>query len=301
MTSRRQNIAVGAFVLGALVVLVFGVYFLKETVPGRAMDAYSARFAQVSTLQTGDPVKVNGVKAGRVKDIVLEGRGVRVDFEIERGIRLPEDSEVRIQNIGLMGERQLGIVMGASPRDAAPGAAFTGVLDAGIAEAMGAAGAAIAEAELLIRSVRGAVDSTVGRPEFAARVNALLASAEDIAARLGDLARDIDPQIREGARALRDVGREAETFVKRQAPRLDTLVRDGAEAAARTRALAERGESVARELEEIVRKLNAGKGTAGALLNDSALHRDLTSTLRSADSLFRQMRRKGLDVNVDLF
>lgn len=301
MTIRRQNIAVGAFVLGALSVLVFGVYFLKETVPGRAMEAYSARFDQVSTLQTGDPVKVNGVKAGRVTEIALEGRRVRVDFEIGRGIALPEDSEVRIQNIGLMGERQLGILMGKSSRDAAPGATFEGILDAGIAEAMGAAGEAIAEAELLVRSVRGAVDSTIGRPEFAARVNTLLASAEEIAARLNDLAREIDPPIREGARAFRNVGREAETFVKRQTPRLDTLVRDGAEAAARTRALAERGENVARELEEIVRKLNAGKGTAGALLNDSTLHRDLAATLRSADSLFREMRRKGLDVNVDLF
>jgi phospholipid/cholesterol/gamma-HCH transport system substrate-binding protein len=301
MTSRRQNIAVGAFVLGALIVLVFGVYFLKETVPGRAMDAYSARFAQVSTLQTGDPVKVNGVKAGRVTNISLEGRGVRVDFEIERHIRLPEDSEVRIQNIGLMGERQLGILMGAAPRDAVPGGTFVGVLDAGIAEAMGAAGEAIAEAELLIRSVRGAVDSTIGRPEFAARVNALLASAEDISTRLNDLARDIDPQVREAVRAFREVGREAETFVKRQAPRLDTLVRDGAVAAARTRALAERGESVSRELEEVVRKINSGNGTAAALLNDSTLHRDLAATLRSADSLFREMRRKGLDVNVDLF
>jgi hypothetical protein len=89
--------------------------------------------------------------------------------------------------------------------------------------------------------------------------------------------------------------------VKRQTPRLDTILRDGAVAAARTRALAERGERAAQSLEEILAKLNAGRGTAGALLNDSTLHRDLSAALRSADTLFREMRRKGLDVNVDLF
>lgn len=301
MSPRTQNITVGAFVLGALVVLVFGIYFLKETVPGRAMDEYFARFPQVSTLQTGDPVKVNGVKAGRVTGIVLEGRGVRVAFEIERGIRLPRDSEVRIQNIGLMGERQLGIVMGGGAAEAAPGETFEGRLDAGIAEAMGAAGEAIVEADLLVRSLRSAVDSTVGRPEFAARINALLASAEGIAARLERLAADIEPPLRDGMASFQAAGREVETFVKRQEPRLDQLVVDGAAAAQSARALAERGEKAARQLEDILAGLNEGKGTAGALLKDTTLHRDLAATLRSADSLFRDMRRKGLRVNVDLF
>ena len=301
MSPRTQNITVGAFVLGALAVLVFGIYFLKEAVPGRAMDEYFARFAHVSTLQTGDPVKVNGVKAGRVSAIALEGRGVRVAFEIERGIRLPQDSEIRIQNIGLMGERQLGILMGESAAAAAPGDTFAGRLDAGIAEAMGAAGEAIVEADLLVRSIRKAVDSTVGRPEFAARVNALLASAEHIATRLEGLAADIEPPLREGMASFRTAGREVEAFVKKQEPRLDQMVRDGAAAAERARVLTERGENAARHLEDILAKLNEGRGTAGALLNDTTLHRDLASTLRSADSLFRDMRRKGLDVNVDLF
>jgi phospholipid/cholesterol/gamma-HCH transport system substrate-binding protein len=301
MSPRSHNISVGTFVIGALAVLIFGVYFLKETVPGRAVDVYSARFEQVSTLQTGDPVKVNGVKAGRVTAIELEGRGVRVTFAITRGVKLPKDSEVRIQNIGLMGERQLGIRMGTSGGDAVPGDSFDGRLDAGIAEAMGAAGEAIAEAELLVRSIRRAVDSTVGRPEFAGRVNALLASAEDITGRLNRLTADLDPQIRDGVRSFSGLGREAESFAKRQEPRLDKLIGDGAEAVARGRALAERGERAAQSLEEILAKLNAGRGAAGALLNDTTLHRDLSAAVRSADSLFRSMRKRGLDVNVDLF
>jgi phospholipid/cholesterol/gamma-HCH transport system substrate-binding protein len=301
MSHRLQNTVVGAFVIGAVAVLVGGVYFLKETAPGQASDAYFARFEQVSTLQEGDPVKVNGVKSGRVTSIALEGRGVRVGFSVDRDVRLPKGSEVRIQNIGLMGERQLGVTLGATGDFAEPGAVFHGTLDAGIAEAMGAAGEAIAEAEELVRAVRVAVDGTIGRPEFAGRVNALLASAEGIATRMDKLAADIDPQIREGARSFRATGKLAEDFARRQTPRLDRMAEDGAEAAARARALAERGEKAAQSLEEILAKLNAGRGTAGALLNDTTLHRDLSAAVRSADSLFRSMRTKGLDVNVDLF
>ena len=301
MNSRSQNIAVGAFVLAALAVLVFGVYFLKETVPGRAVDPYVARFDQVSTLQEGDPVKVNGVKLGRVTAIALDGNRVKVDFEIEHGVRLPKDSEVRIQNIGLMGERQLGIRMGASAEMLPPGGLLEGRLDAGIAEAMGAAGEAIAEADRLAKTLRRVVDSTVGRPDFAGRVNTLLGSAEDLTNRLNLLVRDVDPQIREGVRTFSGLSRDMDGFVRRQKPQVEQILKDGGDVMARSRLIAERGERAARNLEEILDKLNSGKGTAGALLNDTLLHRDLASALRSADSLFRSMQRKGLDVNVDLF
>jgi phospholipid/cholesterol/gamma-HCH transport system substrate-binding protein len=301
MNSRSQNIAVGAFVLAALAVLVFGVYFLKETRPGKSTDGYFARFDQVSTLQEGDPVKVNGVKSGRVVSIALEGHRVRVRFEIEQGIRLPKDSEVRIQNIGLMGERQLGVRMGASAESVSPGGTFEGRLDAGIAEAMGAAGEAIAEADRLAKTLRAVVDSTVGRPEFAGRVNTLLGSAEDLTTRLNALSRDVDPQIREGVRTFNGLSRDMNGFVSRQKPQVEKILKDGGEVMSRSRVIAERGERAAQNLEEILAKLNAGKGTAGALLNDTLLHRDLTTALRSADSLFRSMRQKGLDVNVDLF
>ena len=301
MNSRSQNIAVGAFVLAALAVLVFGVYFLKETVPGRAVDPYVARFDQVSTLQEGDPVKVNGVKLGRVTAIALEGNRVKVDFEIERGVHLPRNSEVRIQNIGLMGERQLGIRMGASKEVTPPGGNFEGQLDAGIAEAMGAAGEAIAEAQLLAKTLRSVVDSTVGRPEFASRVNALLGSAEDLTGRLDKLAQDVDPQIREGVKTFNGLSRDMNGFVNRQKPQVEQILKDGGDVMARSRVIAERGERAAQNLEEILAKLNNGKGTAGALLNDTLLHRDLAKALRSADSLFRSMQKKGLDVNVDLF
>jgi phospholipid/cholesterol/gamma-HCH transport system substrate-binding protein len=301
MSPRTQNIAVGAFVLGALGSLIFGIYFLKETVPGRATDVYYARFDQVSTLQESDPVKVNGVKSGRVTAIVLEGRGVRVTFEVTAGLKIPKESEARIQNIGLMGERQLGLRLGEGSVYAKPGDTFEGTLDAGIAEAMGAAGEAIAEAEALVRSVRSAVDSTVGRPEFAARVNALLTATEDIANRLDRLTADVDPQIRDGVRSLQSVGRQAEGFAKRQEPRLDKMVVDGAEAIASARILAARAERATESLEAILAKLNAGKGTAGAMLNDTTLHRDLAAAVRSADSLLHSIRKNGLDVNVDLF
>lgn len=301
MNSRSQNLIVGAFTLTSLLILLFGVYFLKETKPGRKMEVYTAVFEQVSTLQEGDPVKVNGVKMGKVKQIDLEDRKVKVNLEVRRGVKLPKDSEIRIQNIGLMGERQIGIRLGTSPEVIPAGGVFEGRLDAGIAEAMGVAGEVFIEAETLVKSLRRVLDSTVARPEFTVRVNSLLSATEEMTQRLNRLAKDVDPQIRSGVSTFQGLSKEVDGFVRNQEPRIQKVLENAGDAAERAKSLAERGEKVAKGLEEILAKANSTDGTVGALLNDATLHRDLRATLESADSLFRVIKKKGLDVNIDLF
>ena len=301
MNSRSQNLVVGAFTLTSLLILLFGVYFLKETKPGRKMEVYTAVFEQVSTLQEGDPVKVNGVKMGKVKRIELVEGNVKVTLEVRRGVKLPKDSEIRIQNIGLMGERQIGIRLGTSAEIVPAEGVFEGRLDAGIAEAMGVAGEVFIEAETLVKSLRRVLDSTVARPEFTVRVNSLLTATEEMTQRLNRLAKDVDPQIRAGVSTFQGLSKEVDGFVRNQEPRIQKVLDNAGDAAERAKFLAERGEKVAKGLEEILAKANSTEGTVGALLNDATLHRDLRATLESADSLFRVIKKKGLDVNIDLF
>ena len=301
MNSRSRNLVVGIFVLFSICVLLFGVYFLKNTVPGRQTDVYYAVFDQVSTLQEGDPVKVNGVSLGKVTSVELEGNTVKVAFQIRRGLKLSKDSEVRIRNIGLMGERQLGIHLGTSSDILESGGTLSGALDAGIAEAMGVAGQVFVEADSLVKILRGVVDSTVGRPEFAGRVNNLLASTEDLTRRISSLETDVDPQIRDGVKTLHGLSREIDGFVRSQEPKVDEMTNNGVEASRHVKELAARGEKVAQGLEEVLGKMNSKNGTLGSLLTDTTLHRDLRSTLKNADSLFRSIHDRGLKVNLDLF
>ncbi|HAO99078.1 MAG TPA: hypothetical protein DCQ83_03420 [Fibrobacteres bacterium] len=166
---------------------------------------------------------------------------------------------------------------------------------------MGVAGEVFIEADSLVKTLRNLVDSTLGRPEFAGRVNGLLASTEDLTQRLSKLEQDMDPQIREGVKNLNSVSREVDGFVREQKPRMEEIVRNGNEVSRHAKELAERSQRVAQGLEDVLAKMNSKNGTLGALLTDSTLHRDLRAALRSADTLFRTVNRKGLDVNVDFF
>lgn len=301
MTNRKNNIVVGLFVILSLLILLFGVYFLKETVPGRKSDSYHVLFPQVSTLQDGDPVKVNGVKMGKVQGIELQGSKVRVNLKLDKGIQLPKDSEVRIQNIGLMGERQIGIQLGQSDQYWPPGAELEGKLDAGIAEAMGVAGEVFVESETLVRSLRNIMDSTVGKPEFVASFNNVVGQTEELSTRLNAFIQEIDPQVKHSLANLQDASSRVHILLKDQEVPVRNIIQNGQEVSDKLREVVEKADRVADEMNRLLAKVNSSNSTLGAMLNDSTFYLELRGTMNSADSLFRRIEKKGLDVNVNLF
>lgn len=301
MTNRKNNIVVGFFVILSLFILLFGIYYLKETVPGQKSDSYHVLFNQVSTLQEGDPVKVNGVKLGKVDKIELQGSRVRVALKLDRGIKLPKDSEVRIQNIGLMGERQVGILMGRSTEYYPTGAEMEGKLDAGIAEAMGVGGEVFVESEALVRSLRAVMDSTVGKPEFVASFNNVVKQTDDLSHRLNAFLNDVDPKVKRSLNNLEDASSRVHILLRDQEVPVKNIIQNGQEVSSKLREVVDKADHVADEMNRLLVKVNSDKSTLGAMLNDSTFYIELKSTVNSADSLFRHIEKKGLDVNVNLF
>ena len=301
MTNKKNNIVVGLFVILSLLILLFGVYFLKEASPGQKTDTYSVMFPQVSTLQDGDPVKVNGVKMGKVTQIELKGNRVRVTLKLNRGLQLPKDSDVRIQNIGLMGERQIGIVLGASAEIWPPESELEGRIDAGIAEAMGIAGEVFVESETLVRSLRAIMDSTVGKPEFVATFNNVVSQTEELSTRLNTFIGEIDPKVKHSLANLESASSRVHILLKDQEMPVKTIIQNGQEVSTKLKDVVDKADKVADEMNRLLAKVNSSNSTLGAMLNDSTFYQELRGTLNSADSLFKRIEKKGLDVNVNLF
>jgi phospholipid/cholesterol/gamma-HCH transport system substrate-binding protein len=258
-------------------------------------------FPQVSTLQDGDPVKVNGVKMGKVTQIELKDNRVRVTFKLNQGIKLPKDSDVRIQNIGLMGERQIGIVLGNSTDTWSQGAELEGRIDAGIAEAMGIAGEVFVESETLVKSLRAIMDSTVGKPEFVATFNNVVSQTEELSTRLNTFVAEIDPKVKHSLSNLESASSRVHVLLRDQEVPVKSIIQNGQEVSLKLKDVVDKADKVADEMNRLLAKVNSSNSTLGAMLNDSVFYQELRGTLNSADSLFKRIEKKGLDVNVNLF
>ena len=288
--------SVGLVVILALIILVFGIFFLNEKDPRETFNTFHLRFTQVSTLVLDDPVKVNGVKLGKVEAIELSGHRVVVTIRLRTDVKIPKDSEIRVQNIGIMGERQIGIILGDQTDYFAPGDTITGQFDAGIAEAIGLAGELCDSTKVLLESVKHALNQTIVNPEFQERFKTLLVKAETLEDRAITMLNTTDPQLKKSLQGLNQVVVKVDNH--NMFANTDKVMSDADK-------LIGELEGVTNHLDELIvkvqTKIESKDNTVGILLNDRALHDDLVKTVHSADSLVRVILHDGLDINVDLF
>jgi len=298
---KKLYLIVGFVVLLTMVVLVFGVFFLNDSDPREKFHRFYFRFTQVSTLTLDDPVKVNGVKLGKVETMELKGTRVIVGIRLRDDVKITKDAEIRVQNIGLMGERQIGILLGDSLTYWKPGDTIPGVFDAGIAEAMGLAGEVFDSTRVLVKVVKGVVDSTFATPEFRARFNGLLARTELLETRVGTLIDETDPKLKETLGRLNDAGRKVNEVLDENRMPIHSIVTDAQGLTKDSKSMLRSMDSLMRRVDVLVGKLQSQDNTVGILLNDRTLHDDLSKTVVSADSLFKTILKDGLDVNVSFF
>lgn len=294
-------LAVGLVVLLAIIILIFGLFFLNDKDPREAFNTFYLRFPQVSTLTLDDPVKVNGVKLGKVEDIYLSGHRVLVRIRLRTDVKIPRGSEIRVQNIGIMGERQIGIILSDTNSYFAPNDTIDGQFDAGIAEALGLAGELFDSTKVLIQTVQTVMDSTVADPQFRKQFKGLVNKTEHIEDRLIVMIDETDPQLKKSLKSLNSATTKVNALLDTTGAPLGSLITQSRGVLNNADSVISELNTVTKRLDGLTKKLQSKDNTAGLLLNDRALHDDLVQTVHSADSLFQIILKDGLDVNVDFF
>lgn len=121
--------AVGAVVLA--VAGAFLAYALGSSLSDRVGGGYEllARFGQAGGLAAGADVRVAGVKVGQVVGIDLDPKTylARARFRIDRGVKLPSDSSVKITSDGLLGGQYVAVQPGGAADDLKAGGEFENV------------------------------------------------------------------------------------------------------------------------------------------------------------------------------
>jgi phospholipid/cholesterol/gamma-HCH transport system substrate-binding protein len=294
-------LVVGLVIVVSLVILVFGVFFLNNKDPRETFLTYYLRFSQVSTLNQDDPVKVNGVKLGKVEYIGLHKNGVLVRISLRNDVQIPIDSDIRVQNIGLLGERQIGMLLGDSSKMYRAGDTIKGSFDAGIAEVMGMAGEVLDSARVVMSIAHEMLDSTIATQEFRERFRRILEKVEILEDQANSLVQRVDPALQTSLHGLSNATRKVNEILDENRAPLQSLMTDARGLAGNTNALVHSADSAVQKLLTITKKLESKNNTLGILINDKKLYEELTTTVNSADSLFRLIIKDGLDVKLSFF
>jgi phospholipid/cholesterol/gamma-HCH transport system substrate-binding protein len=285
--SRRTEIEVGVTVLVAVGILLWGVTWLKEFQIQRSVRVWHVLFPQTGGLGGSDEVQVNGIKKGTVQTMHLTGDGVMVDLALGSDVTLTHDSRVTIRNIGLMGEKVIGIDLrstgGAwSERDTIPGG-----YEKGIPEVMGDVAMTIESVTELTGRLAALVDATDKNGDLSATMKNMRLISEDLHSTL--------KETRQSFRTTLDnfaaTSKTAKALTTDREAQLGKAISDFASAAEKLDRLSGKLDSLRLVMHSVTAKVDRGDGTLGKLVNDRKLYADVAATVDTLRMLITDIKR----------
>jgi phospholipid/cholesterol/gamma-HCH transport system substrate-binding protein len=121
--SSSRDLAVGLFVLiGLAAVGYLSLNLGGLSYSGNGGFELHATFTQIGELAERAPVRISGVKVGKVTRIELaEDLRARVTLDVDPKLELPVDSSASIRTAGLLGDQFIELEPGAEDQLLAPG------------------------------------------------------------------------------------------------------------------------------------------------------------------------------------
>lgn len=324
MDERRLEIKVGALILAA-VAGALGLLWLMGEITLGSFARIAVEFGHTGNVVEGAPVKLGGVKVGRVDRIVLspdrrddagEPLPVRMELSVDPKVTraLREDAAVTVATMGPLGEPYLELYTGSARAAPFPPDKVIRGLDAPKLDLVANRLSNFLESasRVLEDDPRALSKLVTGVSGLAHTVDEVLTENRDglgtLTAELAAAARDLKQlshiaraQLEPGGKGaqLLDDAAQSASVMREQLPRLSE---DAAKALGGLAALAgpltpEDGKKVKAAIERytaagqklealatrgdlLLTRLEAGQGTAGAMIKDPQLYQDLKDLIR---------------------
>ena len=291
---RRNEVLVGIVVTVALVLGVLGTLWLVRGGLASGYPLY-ARFPWGSGLKQGQPVLLSGVNVGYVGDIDLQQDGtVTVTLRILGDYKVPDGSIATVEPNGFFGDMMVALrpsapnLVSYPPGDTIP----TGKPSVSMADIL-------ARLDTVGRSVREVSDAfqieMVQRRGIADLRETLEQSARFMT-QLNAIAAQQSLEISRTTAALRRTAGAIDSAS------VDSTVRNLQATSANMAALSADLRRTNEQLAMTVAKLNNGEGTAGKLLTDTLLYRDVRNLVGRIDSLTADFKKNPRRyINLEIF
>lgn len=285
-TSRRAAIQVGFAGILSIVLLFVAIAWIKEYRVGKRKTYYTARFEEVGNLAVGDPVLVRGVRKGAVTKITLEDQEVRVEFEVDKSVALHPDAQLRVANIGFMGEKFLALEPGAAPGAFDRAKPVPGRFQSGVPEVISGAGDLLVEATELSSRLNVMLDAL--DPATVERASKNMERATSSAAATMEQNR---ADIRQAIVDFRDASRALNKIATANSEPIASSIRDFGDASRKLADLSEKLSTTAEMMERVATRLDRGEGSMGKALTDSLLYNEMLETVRNTNRLVKDIQK----------
>lgn len=279
--TKEVQIALVAII--ALVVLYYGMSFLKGLSMFSSTKNYCVAFENVSGLAASSPVYANGYKVGVVEKIEYDydkpNRIIAI-LGLDKQMRVPVGSHAEIAS-DLLGNIKINLVLSDNPLQfIAVGDTIQGVLEQGLMSKVATMVPAIEAMLPKLDSILTSLNTLLADPAL----HNTLHNVEGMTANFNQTSlqlRNLSASLNHNVPSMMFKADSVLGNTQRLTANLSAI--DVAEMTAKV------NQTLA-NVEEMTRKLNSNEGTLGLLMRDATLYNNLSSTAADADSLLRDFK-----------
>jgi phospholipid/cholesterol/gamma-HCH transport system substrate-binding protein len=278
--TKEVQIALAAIV--SIVVLYFGLQFLKGLSVFSNNNSYMVKFDDVSGMSSSSPVYANGFKVGVVEDVTYDYErpgNILAVIGLDKEMRLTEGTRAEIAS-DLLGNVKVELRMGDGNRILTIGDTILGSMQKG---AMGKAADMLPQVEQMLPkldSILASVNALLADPALRnslGNVEQITANLTTTTNELHQLAGRLNKQV-PGLMAKADGVLDNTNTLTHNLSELDVA-----------RTLSHVNATLS-NVEQLTSRLNSKDGTLGLLMSDPSLYMNLNATMRDADSLMINLR-----------
>lgn len=302
---RFKPVIIGASFIAAIVIFVWGFNFLKSTDLFKKETVYYASYDKVNGLIKANPVVINGLRVGQVKNVYFNpdlSGNIMVSVMLSTDFPIPKNTVARIFSSDLMGSKAVELILGDSKEILQEGDTLPTSVEAGLMAEVNAQVQPIKmKAEDLMASIDTLVTAFQSIFNKSARENLAesFLNIEKTLANLQNATSNIDTLVVEES-----------TRISAILINLDSLTTTFSENRGSITAIIENFEMISDSLarseipgtfarlnksldnvQTILDKVNNGEGSLGMLMNDDSLYLELNRSATALDSLLVDIKR----------
>jgi phospholipid/cholesterol/gamma-HCH transport system substrate-binding protein len=278
-----KEVKIALVAICGLVILFFGMNFLKGLNLFSTSNTYFISFKNISGLSASSPIYADGYQVGVVRGIQYSydnSGSISVQAEVDNRLRIPKGSSAEIVS-DMLGNVKINLLLANNPRERVnPGETIQGGINDGALGKVKDIIPAVTQLLPKLDSILTSVNALLSNP-------AIVHSMQNVETVTGDLTVT--------TRRLNGLLATLEGRVPGMMTRTDSIL-DNANTLTKNLSSVDVAATLARvdetlaNVEKFTEQLNNNQGTLGLLMRDPSLYNNLTSTMRSADSLLIDLK-----------
>jgi len=279
-----KEVKIALVAIAGVVVLFFGMNFLKGLNIFSSEDNYYVQFSDITGLSSSSPVYADGFKVGVVKDIIYDyshTEGSKVLIGVDKQLRIPQGSSAEIVS-DMLGNVKVNLLLANNPREkVAPGGLIKGMINDG---AMGKLQDMVPAVEKMLPkldSIMTSLNAILADPAIRQSLHNVQTITDNLTtstAQLNTLMVGLNKNVPGMMAKANNVLDNTETLTANLA---------AVDVASTMRQV----DQTIANVQQLTAKLNSKEGSLGLLMNDTQLYDNLNSTMRNADSLVIDLRQ----------